>query len=432
MPQSTTATQVVAPGKAEEFRRLNALEELFFLVEQRLSKAPVIAAELEGSPGEDAWRTAVSRLQQAHPLLTCGIRKQKGERPVFVRVQEALPLSIHPVAEKFPKKFSMDREMENLLHGSFGDGSGVPLHVHIYQDADRCVILLRFNHTMLDGVSGLLILRDLLTLVSGSGIAPSQEFLPGLADFLDLPSEWNYASTIAAETAMDTGAELAYEGKQMRAHCVLLDADLTGKLVDYARSQGVTVHGILVGALTLAAFRCSTTLRTGPMRIVTPVDVRSMFGLDDSLGLFFSMLTSEVEDRLEEEAEDSGTGEILRIARKVKEDVRKGRTREAVTAGYQALLQAISRENTPEEAHKLAGEVSADMMVSNYGSDKIAHRYGNLEVQSLYVGSSAGSPDNQKVDIATLNGRLSMTLVSQRPIPGLLEEAVGALQSAIA
>ncbi len=402
-----------------ELRKLDAIEEFFWLVDQRLSKAPVLIAEVEGTRAESDWRAGVDRLQKAHGILSARIEKTRGGRPGFVQSDEPIELTIHDL----PQDLSLERDMEKALHKRFSLGSGVPLRIQLYQGVDRCVVLLNYHHAMIDGISGLLILRDLLTLVGGGEVGEASQVGSSLADFLGVSDEWSYTDSVPLDVPLDSGAELGAEADELRAHCLRLDADLTRRITEGARAHGVTVHGVVVGALALAAFECSPAWRAGSKQISAPVNARTVLNLPDRPGLQIYMMASTLKD--------IAGRTIWDLAKQMRAEVTKARSLAAAVESYQGVHQFLIQERTPNEAHALVLPLSGDMMVSNYGAEKIPCRYGDLRLLAVYCGSGAGSPTHQKVDVVTLDGQLSMTVVSQRPINGLLEAAARILKTVL-
>ncbi|CAG4923224.1 hypothetical protein R52603_05638 [Paraburkholderia saeva] len=56
-------------------RRLGALEQLYWFYDRATPFHFVMAAEVEGQTQADAWRNALDRLQQRHPLFRASIRQ---------------------------------------------------------------------------------------------------------------------------------------------------------------------------------------------------------------------------------------------------------------------------------------------------------------------------------------------------------------------
>lgn len=93
-------------------RPLNALEEFFWLHEQRFSKLAVLVGEIEGETSLTQWQDAVHRVYRRNPSLAASIRKARGARPHFYASDEPLFFRVFPLTAEF----SVEREMGSRLY----------------------------------------------------------------------------------------------------------------------------------------------------------------------------------------------------------------------------------------------------------------------------------------------------------------------------
>jgi hypothetical protein len=97
--------------------------------------------------------------------------------------------------------------------------------------------------------------------------------------------------------------------------------------------------------------------------------------------------------------------------------------------GGQQLLGALSSMVAEEHNARdlywsvLNGPLVRQLMVTNYAGYRVRTEHGDLKVENLFTGSSSILPTLQKVSVATVNGRLNMTLVAREMFPALLEDA---------
>jgi hypothetical protein len=56
--------------------------------------------------------------------------------------------------------------------------------------------------------------------------------------------------------------------------------------------------------------------------------------------------------------------------------------------------------------------------------ERLHREYGELKIENLFTGSPSVLPALQKVSVLTVNGRLGMTLVTRKPFPSLLKDAL--------
>lgn len=391
-------------------RTLDAIEEFLWLVEQRVSRVCVLLGEIEGETTIDEWRIALRKVQPRFPLLSASIGKVRGERPYFASLREPMELRVVPLDEIV----SFDEEMTKEVQKGFGDASGLLMRITLFHGKERSALLLAAHHTAFDGISNLLVMRDLLRAMAGEELGPVYALQPGVGQLCGLPAPSPYTETSGQDMEKERNQDAS---KEIRIRRVWMGSEETSALVARARREGTGVHGALVVSLLMAGRRSSETWRTETIQCSTPVDLRKMLGLEDAAGLILTLHRTVLEAGSE--------ASFWEMARAVKEDMRSSLTMDGARAGLDRLSSLVAKELSAEEVFTQAygGALAHQLVVTNYGNYTIPAVYGKLKLKALSSGSAAGGPKTQKISVMTFNGRLGMTLVSPQPFPHLLEDA---------
>jgi hypothetical protein len=220
-------------------RPLGALEELFCLFDQHFPTNGAFAAQITGYTTVQQWRDALDAIQQRHPLLSACIDTTFNRVPHFRRVPgRRIPLRVVPSAYA-----RWQREIAEEVNGPFVPDQAPLFRAVLLHQETHCTFILSSHHAVSDGISLVLLLRDVLLALSGNDLeplhlAPSREVLfgaqqrsstePGLPSF---PAE---------------RPPLPYvEG-------IKLPPERTTALQQRAREEGVTVHAAISAALAIA------------------------------------------------------------------------------------------------------------------------------------------------------------------------------------
>jgi hypothetical protein len=163
----TQAFEAVSVEKSIPMREFSAVEKLHWLLDHYNHSS--MAAEVTGRTNAEMWRRGLGALQQRHPLLSACIRLENGNRPTFYFVEEAgIPLSVKALRSRSQWETEFEREIATPF-----DTQTAPLiRALLLEGHDRAQIILTAHHTIADGMSMLILIRDLLLEVSGTRLAP--------------------------------------------------------------------------------------------------------------------------------------------------------------------------------------------------------------------------------------------------------------------
>jgi hypothetical protein len=394
-------------GNATRLRDLDGFEEFFWLVEQSVNVSHAVVVEVKGRTTIAQWQDAMDAVQIRYPLLSASIRKIPGRRPFFENKHgTSIPLRMAPLM----KSLVLEEEMEKELQRSFGDGSGPLTRATLFYAHDRSVVMFATHHSSLDGKS------HLLAAVAGEELGAALEVQPGLGQLLGLPAPVEYGKTLEG-SSVAPGEEHRIARPRVHVRRLQLDVGETEVLLRRAKEEGTTVHAALVAALTLAGKRYSEAWNVGPVRCMSPIDMRKTLEIPDAAGLLIGVHGGSVP------TPDGAS--FWDVARTVREDMLPTLSAE----GAQPLLGALSSMVADEQhAHDfyssvINGPLAHELLVTNYAAYRAQTEFGGLTIENLFTGSPAVRGSVQKVSVLTVNGRLGMTLVSQDVFPTLLEDA---------
>jgi hypothetical protein len=403
-----------------KLRELDAFEEFFWLIEQSVPVFHTIIAEVKGATTIEQWERALDAVEVRYPLLSASIRKLPGERPFFEKFPGvSMPLRIAPLRDSL----LLEEEMEKELQKPFGDGSGPLTRATLFHARDRAVVMFATHHSSLDGKSHLLLVQDVLAAVAGEDPGEQLEVLPGIGQLLGLPASADYVKKLAGRSvAPEDGSGV--EVFRVRVQRLQLTVEETTALLERAKKEQTTVHAALVAALTLAGKRYSDAWRVGPVRCMSPIDMRKALGLPDAAGLLLSLHQGPVP------TPDGAS--FWDIARAVREDMLPAQTADGARHLLGVMSSRVAEEHNARDLYwsVLNGPLLHELMVTNYAGYRARSEYGDLRLEALFTGSSSVMPALQKVSVLTVNGRLGMTLVARDVFPTLLEDARDILASA--
>jgi hypothetical protein len=396
-----------------KLRDLDAFEEFFWLIEQSVPVFHVVVAEVKGATTIEQWERALDAVEVRYPLLSASIRKLPGERPFFEKIPGvSTPLRIAPLRDSLV----LEEEMEKELERPFGDGSGPLTRATLFHTRDRAVVIFATHHSSLDGKSHLLLVQDLLASVVGEELGEQLEVLPGIGQLLGLPAPAEYVKKLAGRSVAPED-EAGVEVFKVRVERLQLTVEETASLLERAKREKTTVHAALVAALTLAGKHHSDAWEVGPVRCMSPIDMRKTLGLPEAAGLLISLHNGPVR------ASDGAS--FWDIARATREDMLPAQTAYGARQVLGAISSSVAEEHNARDLYwsVLNGPMLHELMVTNYAGHKARLAYGDLRIVNLFTGSSSVMPALQKVSVLTVNGRLGMTLVGRDVFPKLLEDA---------
>jgi hypothetical protein len=395
--------------KKAKNRPLGTNEKVYWVLDQKNTTQFAVAAEIDGNATDNEWRQALDTVQNRHPNLSVHISGNEYSTAHFVPVEDCwIPLRIVNAASGEGWNSILEEELSNPL-----DINIAPLaRATLIQQPGKSIFIFLSNHCIGDGMSVGLLIRDVLTVLSGKTV---EELLP-------LPS----LDELAGASLKETGNEKPDGFEQTKISLVprttvnierrKLSSTLTRKLIDRSKSERTTVHGALSAFIVLALkSKSDASLKENLIRILHPLSARTTLGLGEDFSLLLSIITLPYEPAPQQTFWD--------FAREIRQGIASTQTQEwlkADTNATQGLFDSGLDLNTVEGAlHK---GTAHEIMLTNLGLLSFPSEFGPLQLKSLW-GPVVLTPHPlaQTIGVATFNGELTLSLTSLAPTKSLLE-----------
>jgi NRPS condensation-like uncharacterized protein len=382
-------------------RPLGAFEELFCLFDQHFPTNHALAAQITGHTTAERWRDALDAVQQRHPLLSACIDTTFNRVPHFRRVTgQRIPLRM--VSSPHAR---WQREIAEEVNEPFTPDKAPLFRAVLLHQETQCIFILSSHHAVSDGFSLIFLLRDILLALSGHALEA-------------LPLEPSRETLFGAQQRTSTEPGLPSVATQRPllpcVEGIKLPPEQTTALQRRAREEGVTVHAAISAALTIAGRAIDESWRSNPLRIMSPVDIREILGLEDQCMVSF----------------DSGEIAILPgssmtfwdIARFAKDGLSAVKSSEDISRKIDLQSTAVSSNLTVEQAFQLKrNALNAQVMFTNLGRLPFDSTFGLLKLETLWAPCALrGIEGEQTIGAISVNGSLHLTHTSPTPIPGLL------------
>jgi hypothetical protein len=406
-------------------RYLGPSEAYFWLSNQNSWKHFVVAAQITGETTIASWCTALVAVQRRHPLLGVCIDSDDSGAPYFRALPELrIPLQIVPGNALQ----GWQDEMETELSTPFPVEDALLVRAVLIHEAHRATILLTVHHSIADGLSVALIVRDLLEALSGKPlealpIPQPQEALcpPPTIQSTELGSEKRKAPA----PPNTPGNLLKRDRSLLRVRGTRLSAELSDGLRERSRREGTTVHGALVAALVLAGRDIHREWRQAPVRVVSPVNNRAILGRGDDCALSIIFPVGSYDPK--------SPNQFWEVARAVRDDLADMRTPRGLSAVFGGFDQLISSKPGVQGIAQFELQVCAcEMMVSNLGVLPVEADFGDLRLEAFWGPSVfVGIEGEQMIGAATVRGAIHLLHSSYTPIASLLETTEQVLRAAM-
>jgi hypothetical protein len=389
-------------------RPLTAQEDIYWKLSFADQIHPVIAAHVSGVTTHDQWRAALDAVQKRHAMLSVSIEGPSldgsGPTQPFFRKRSGMQIPLRVIQDTSVGRW--EAEIERELTIPFQPGEAPLARAVLIHGPQRAVFILSVSHSMSDGVSLSFLIRDILSTLAHQALEPIA-FARSAEELLGL-------SPVAPTTPPKDDLRRCNTSPELpTVQSLRLTDSLTGKLIATARENGATVHGALAAAVVLAMRQQVPRYQHEPIRMISPVNIRSVLGVGQECGMYFTSPKTEFDPALSLPFWD--------IARSLRQGIVESSTREAniaVTNAMQGMTAAGL--TTAAAAETLNQAFSIDVLLTNLGQTPYGSTFGNLTVESLWPAVLAG-PKVQTIGAMTTNGRLCLLLTSRESIPYLLE-----------
>jgi NRPS condensation-like uncharacterized protein len=266
-------------------RKLGIFEKAMLIANRHAPFNIVSVLRMEAAPTPGVVKRALSLLQERHPLLQARII-DNNNRPFF----ETIPPTNFPFTVIERTSSEQWRQVAEKEMAFAHDAAAGPLFrvVYLYQDGYGDLVL-NVHHAIMDAVSGLNLLEELLRLSSGDvSHLPALEPAPALDERFPLSYQGlrRVFSTMRYALSQMTDM-LRYQwknrgkrlpsipvGGEVHTATLILPEELVTSLAWRGRKEGLTLNSMLNSALVLGTNRHLYEGKPVTMRTFTFVDLR--------------------------------------------------------------------------------------------------------------------------------------------------------------
>jgi hypothetical protein len=403
-------------------RVLDSWESYFATLNQQVPIHFVMAARLQGTADDDQWTDALRVVQQRQMLLRSVIRKNAEGRLAFVEdASQPIPLTFLPRASAQDTR----RCYAEQLHIPIASEAGSLLRVTVLGGASETDLVIACHHAISDAMGIAYLISDLVHTVNGAP-RPSVDARTPLST--DRLWQERYPNLEALKSPpLDGGPPRRYLADVPalpHVEVLSLSQARTSELRSTARAWSVSVHALLCAACFFAGCELNAAWQSSPVRIVTPVDLRSRFGLGDDVCLAITAFGQSYRS--------SDSQNMRALAETMQRDVAAATTDAALYTATRNLAALMEGDWEMELLPRLVAFSPAyELMVSNLGVLKLETAAGALGLHGLLGPNTLSRFEGQQsVGASTYAGRLSLTYASYNSMPGLLERVADLLDFA--
>jgi NRPS condensation-like uncharacterized protein len=388
-------------------RRLGAFEHLFAAYGEDGTMNFTVAACVSGMLAEADVIVALAKVQERHTLLRASLAWDENDAHCFVRSDRPIPVSVHSGSAATWHRLAEDEMNKPLVSGE------APLvRVVVALHADSSILLLTFNHAVVDGLAAMFVLREILVALSGGELSAP-------------------ISTSRLEDHMGLDVPLFSQEKHLRANfnkgnhdhasvslsgvaidSVEIDKDHLRRLYLNAKSRGLTLNSVLTAAHGRALVDLNDRWSSVPLRVMSPIDLKPEFAIPEHVGLSLSIAITPFERDRPAFWED---------ARRVQAQISKFRARNMgiwmVSDLAKRFLDDASYEATRE---RVVNHIPFDTIMTNLGVLSMPNRYGDLVIEKIWAPALRSVPRQDVVAAATFGDSLSLVHTAVDGTAGLL------------
>ncbi|MBY5537720.1 hypothetical protein HFO58_32025 [Rhizobium leguminosarum] len=396
-------------------RDLGVFERLMYLYSKVHHRHFCIVGELSGDFDHVDLVAALRKTQLRHPPLRWGIQDD-GDGPHFVESLQPIQVTLCERRE-YPR---WEKVVEEELARPFLPSSSPLLRASVLiggQVWQPTTLVLTFHHAVADGLSAIAFLNDVVRLLNGASLPavaprlPVEALLPGLS----LPSgaSLSPAERAGIEAIAKQPLWRSFEGDQPRVRTAAFDLASTSALIAKSRDEGTSVHGAICAALAIVN---KTSDKEDPYTILSPINIRSMVGVDGcEIGLFLDAAAVRIPI-----ADDANLWDVARFL--VTQLAASG-SRESFIQRLATLHITLPATASTDLACGLFGSFAYDAVVSNLGAVQTASAGKIANLQAVWGPMVLGRfRDERMIGAATLGGHLRLTEARPEHVPGSIHQ----------
>jgi hypothetical protein len=406
-------------------RKLMMVERIMY-VDSKTPVNCVFAAKINGEIPENNFRVALNKIQQKHPLLRASIDHKSAKYPFFTEEKEISPIPLRIVERKTDQDWLS--ESENEWYRIFEDRKNPLAQLVWIKGETVSEILWVMPHCICDGTTGVTLIRELMALLDDPAMKlNSYDGFNSVNDFL--PADFNLKKNKRKARFYLIMAKLFFLiqskskdrnlGKNYALHRKL-DINVSKKIVEKCKTNGISVHALLCSAF-MQAFK-ETQGKNAKGKVISPVDVRHFIPEIKQDHIFAFAPTVELSLKKGQN--------LLENAQHIKKDlvekIEKTEARELLWMGenmHPVAERMISLMKSSKGGH--------DVTLSNMGKIDIPSEYKNFKLETIYSPTVAFPWLNSNtLVVTTFNQQMDFIFMSNEDFL-LKEEAIKIKDKAI-
>jgi len=390
-------------------RPLGINEKVFWVIDQKVAMHFALVAELKGNEPEEAWRRAIDIAQRRHPNLSVKITGSHYSNLRFEQVANCpIPLTVIHQKEDDNWESIVEEELQKPL-----DLNNAPLaRAVLLQQPGQSTFIFISNHSIGDGISGALVIRDILSALSGAVLTVFPH-TPSLDELAGLPMSKvsdQTAPILDEEVTMLTGG-VPWPG--IKVERLELSSETTYKLIKRAKIEHTTVHSVITAAIILAGRALNHEWNDREVGVVHPLSPRKFYQAEEEYAMLVNLITIGYDTK-------SGH-QIWDFARTISVSIAEAKTQEWQEGALSSVGTLFNLDLDLETIYEqILLATKSDMMVTNIGKLDFQNDFGSIELKSIW-GPMVITPHqaSHTIGVNTFDGRLRLTISSAKFITGL-------------
>ena len=368
-----------------------------------------IVAELNGNEPEEDWRRAIDSVQLRHPNLSVKITGSHYSNLTFEQVENCpIPLTVIHQNEDDNWESIVEQELQKPFNLS-----KAPLaRAMLLKQPDQSTFIFISNHSIGDGISGALVIKDILSALSGA-VLTSIPHTPSLDELAGLPLPKMFGQI---DEAIVEDGNLFSEGKSwsdIKIERLELSSETTAKLIKRAKSEQTTVHSLITAALIIAGRALSQEWKSREVGVVHPLSPRTFYQTEEQYAMLVNLITLGYDTKLDHQ--------IWNFARAVSVSIAEAKTLEWQEGALSGVGTLFTSDLDLESIYnQIILATQSDMMVTNIGKLNYKSNFGPLKLKSIW-GPMLLTPHqaSHTFGVNTFDGKLRLTISSAKFITGL-------------
>jgi len=392
------------------YRTTASNERYMFFFGNRYPICFSFMVRINGRLTAELLRQALGALASRHALLSA--------RVVFNEKNEQF-ITNQDVGEFEIRDFSSDnRSWEEialeLLTYPFNIKTGPFVRFGLRHIDKKTELFIIFHHAIADGGSGVILLRDLFSIlggsppiqpVSGEGLFLFDALKPEVQAELSKREKPSWATE--KPEVKGPATVVPFSRPPFKIHSREIGRAETAKLLACAKAMGATVHCVL-GAIFLRSYADIFGEKTGYTRTLqSPVDCRKYVKEEyrNTVGSFISIIKTPI---------DCSPGRSLaQIAREISAKLAQSTADYKDVEGFYFFKGFFDGEPDPEAVmcEFTPDPPDYDFSLSNMGRIDLAPRYGEWEIESVFGPTFTAVHGEQVIGLNTHNGVIRFTYI---------------------